>query len=130
MLLADMTPQPYSWGDCSSLYSRGPIAGDPGYAIAINRIVLNPGAHGTPHRHHTSEYITFISGTGTIAIANRTPLQVRPQMTVVISPGTLHHVENTSETTQLVYVAIRVGTQGNAILDEMKTPHGCPPTIK
>jgi len=122
------TAAPYVWGDCTSLYARGPIAGAAGYSIAINRVVLNPGARGTPHKHYTAEYLTFISGDGMLSVEGAAPIPVHPQSTATIPPGTMHHVENVNDSTPLVYLAIHVGSQRNAILDEKYTPHGCPPT--
>ena len=119
----------YDWGDCTPLFSRAAVTGAPGYDIGINRIVLNPGARGTPHRHQTAEYLTFLSGTGKVYVEGLPPAQVYPQTTVTIRPNVLHHVENTDDGAQLIYIAIRVGPHGNAIADEIHTPHGCPPTV-
>lgn len=131
-LSAGAPPQAYidAWGDCTPVYARGPIAGDPGYWISINRIALNPGAHGTPHRHHTTEYLTFVSGIGKVVIDGQAPVQARPQTSVVVPAGVLHHIENTNDAAQLVYMAIHIGTERNVILDETNTPHGCPPTVR
>ncbi|MGQ9368244.1 cupin domain-containing protein [Azospirillum sp. ST 5-10] len=122
-------PRPMSVS-CEVLLPAGPIPGDPGYFLTVERLTVPPGHDAHRHVHAAPEYLTVLSGTGTLTIDGQGDVALRPGVVVAVPPDVRHQQHNASAAEPLVYTATFVGRidepRLTAYVGEPDKTAGCP----
>lgn len=107
---------------CTTIYPQAPMPGIPSMDVAVMRLTYGPGLRGPDHTHATDEYVSVLSGRGTLRVKGAAPRSLVPTSTVVVPAGTVHEIDNASSTVPLVYLSFKIG-KPHVGDDDIARPH-------
>jgi len=115
---------------CRVLLKATPIPDDTGRFVSIEEITVPPGHDGHLHDHDWKEYLTVLSGTGTLAVNSQPDRPLSPNMVAVIPMHVPHQEHNASDKVSRIFTATFLeDAKGHAIThyeSDPDKPHGCP----
>jgi quercetin dioxygenase-like cupin family protein len=115
---------------CTVLLPPSAVPGLPGSLRMIEKLVIPPGHDGHRHVHDVVEYLTIISGTGSLSVDRQPDQPLAPGTVSEIPPRTQHQLRNASDSEPLVFTATFIGKGGKHALTtyrgEKDVPAGCP----
>jgi quercetin dioxygenase-like cupin family protein len=119
---------------CRLLLPSTEIPDNPGHLVSIREITVFAGNDGHRHWHGAIEYVTVVSGEGSISIDGQPDVPLTPGTVVTVPWHARHQLHNHSATNALIFFTTFLETSGEheitTYIGEPDTVNGCPPRIR